>query len=517
MTWRLVSYKQMVAAMSVGLVLRLFFIGYRPFYAGDTRFYEELSRNWLYHGVYGLFVLGKLTPVDMRMPGYPAFLAAIYAVFGTSRPAVMVIQALVDLMTCVLTALIAAHLAPTAKRSFVATAALWMAVLCPFTANYAAAILTETLATFFTTLAILLFLSFLTGPPIANSLTGASLQSLNRRDLSLWAARWLLGGFVVGLGTLVRPEAPLLLAAVAIALTLRWWRKANWSKLVLAGSWMAVGLLLPLMPWAARNARTLGRVEFLGPRYAESQGDFVPRGFYAWTQTWMVRPKESYLVPWKLGRERILIETLPNSAFDSAAEYTRVDALLKSYNADLQMTPMLDRQFSLLAQERTARRPLRSYLFVPAARAWMLWFTPRVELLPYSGDLWPPLYKWRSNHTDFGVTLGYGILGIVYVGLALVGAWRCRSHPAWVLLISYLALRTALLTQLQTVEPRYTIVCFPLVLALGAIGWVSPRTQTSKEEECPIRTIRRPLVAREQGPGDSDNTGRDGRLRGLMG
>lgn len=497
MTGRFVSYKQLAAAMSVGLALRLFFIAFRPFYAGDTKFYEELARNWLYHGIYGLSVLGKLTPVDVRMPGYPAFLAVIYAVFGQSRAAVMIIQALLDLITCALTALIAAYLAPTAKRRFVATVALWTAALCPFTANYAAAILTETLAMFLTTLAILLFVYLLTNPAIANSPTGAAQQLCDQRDIWLWAACWLLGGFVVGLGTLVRPETPLLLAAVGVTLTLRWWRKADWSKLALAGSWMAVGLVLPLMPWAVRNARTLGRIEFLAPRYAESNGDFVPRGFYAWTQTWMVRPKDSYLVPWKLGHEPIRIDTLPRSAFDSANEYARVDALLKSYNTDWHMTPILDRQFALLAQERTARRPLRTYIFVPAARAWMVWFTPRVELLPYSGDLWPPALKWRSNHVDFGVTLGYAILGFVYTGLALAGAWRCRSHPAWVFLISFLALRTALLTQLQTVEPRYTIVCFPMILALGALAWSTPQAQGPPEGYAEFENPT-PLVASEQ-------------------
>ena len=260
---------------------------------------------------------------------------------------------------------------------------------------------------------------------------------------------------------------------------------------------MALGLVLPLMPWAVRNARTLGRIEFLAPRYAESYGDFVPRGFYAWTQTWMVRPKDSYLVPWKLGHEPIRIDTLPSSVFDSANEYARVDALLKSYNTDWHMTPILDRQFALLARERTARRPLRTYMFVPVTRAWMVWFTPRVELLPYSGDLWPPTLKWRSNRMDFGVTLGYGILGFVYAGLALAGAWRCRSHPAWGFLISFLALRTALLTQLQTVEPRYTIVCFPLVLVLGALAWAGPQAQVPLEGYAEFE-IPKPLVASEQ-------------------
>src|ERR1700683_2285619 len=245
----------------------------------------------------------------------------------------MAAQALRDLAACVVVALLAARLAPVSRRAMVGTAALWMAALCPFTADYTAVVLTEALATFFTAAAALVFVYFVTEPGLDLPALGATGWSVRGKVFS-FVGWFLLLGIIVGMGTLVRPETPLVLAAAGIALCVRWWRRADWAKLILATRWMCVGLLLPLAPWAARNARTLGRVEFLAPRYAESQGDFVPRGFYVWTQTWMVRPKESYLVPWKLSREPILIETLPKSAFDSAAEYARVDSLLKTYNED---------------------------------------------------------------------------------------------------------------------------------------------------------------------------------------
>jgi len=456
----------LIPALLAGLALRFFFIAHFSPFSNDTKFYEELARNWLYHGVYGLFVRGELLPVDMRMPGYPALLAAIYAVFGQAGKAIFIVQAIIDLMTCVLTAAIAARLAPASNRGVVATAALWMAALCPFTANYTAAVLTEVLATFLTALGLLVFVCIVGHPSM-----DLPIRSFDRRSLLSAVGWFLLGGALVGVGTLVRPEAPLLLVAVGVVLCVRWRHRADLSKLALALLWMAVGLLLPLVPWAARNARTLGRIEFLAPTYAQAQGDFIPRGFYEWTRTWMVRFGDAYLVPWKLGNAPISIETLPASAFDSAAERDRVAALLSRYNDGWQMTPVLDYEFALLARERSARHPLRTYFFIRVIRAGMIWFTPRIELLPYSGKLWPPGERHRDNPTDFDVTLGFGILNCVYVALALVGAWCCRRHPALAFLIAFVVIRTASLTQLHTVEPRYVLVCFPVVLALGALAF----------------------------------------------
>src|SRR5258707_12209795 len=85
--------KHLAPALLAGLALRLFFIWRFPFYSGDTAYYEELARNWLYHGVYGFYSHGQLVPSDIRAPGYPAFLPGIYFLAGTGRKAVMLLPA----------------------------------------------------------------------------------------------------------------------------------------------------------------------------------------------------------------------------------------------------------------------------------------------------------------------------------------------------------------------------------------------------------------------------------------
>src|ERR1700745_2435548 len=95
-------WTQALFATLAGLVLRLLFIWQFPNEFADSLVYEELARNWLDHRVYGLFLNGTLTPVLVRVPGYPVFLAVVYLFLGRSRLAVMLVQVAVDLSTCFL-------------------------------------------------------------------------------------------------------------------------------------------------------------------------------------------------------------------------------------------------------------------------------------------------------------------------------------------------------------------------------------------------------------------------------
>jgi len=141
-----------ILPLVLGASLRLFFVFRYPGESGDTALYEELATNWLKRGQIAMDVAGQIIPVHIRMPGYPAFLAVVYAITGHTGPtahrAVLVSQVFVDLSTCVMIGALAALLAllcaekANPRRAFLV--GLWLAAVCPFTANYAAVILTET-------------------------------------------------------------------------------------------------------------------------------------------------------------------------------------------------------------------------------------------------------------------------------------------------------------------------------------------------------------------------------------
>jgi Dolichyl-phosphate-mannose-protein mannosyltransferase len=444
-------------AALTGLGLRLFFVLKFPATeSGDSPFYIQLAWNWLRNGVYGFDVNGRLTPVDMRVPGYPAFLAAIFTFAGQSPRGVMLVQAVLDVAGCFVIALIAARLALPAMRRRGTLAALWLAALCPFTANYCAAILTEILVTFLTGLAILVLLE-------------SEVAAAEFAHAPLLANRLLLAGILVGFGTLVRPETPLLVIAAGLALVGKWWRPCDWLKLVRAGVLLSAGLIIPLLPWAARNWTSLHEVQFLAPRYSELPGEYTPLGFISWTNTWLWRVRDVYLVSWKANAEEIPLENLPSSAFDSPEERERIAGVLEQYNDSVTLTPELDQTFREVARERARRHPLRTYVGVPFLRAVTLWFSPRIELLPYSGKIFPLREEWQDDRRDLLATLKLFFMGVLYVALAGIGAWYSRARPGWTLLVLFILVRTAFVVYfVDTPEPRYVLECFPAVIALAA-------------------------------------------------
>src|SRR5437764_3582397 len=140
----------LLAALAA-LALRLFLVWRFPAVVDDSRLYADIAMNWLQHGIYGITDSGQVVPTFSRLPGYPAFLAAVFAIFGWANfRAVLLVQVLFDLGTCFLIA----DLSRRMVSDRAARAAFVLATLCPFLANYAAAALTETLEIFFTSLAL---------------------------------------------------------------------------------------------------------------------------------------------------------------------------------------------------------------------------------------------------------------------------------------------------------------------------------------------------------------------------
>jgi 4-amino-4-deoxy-L-arabinose transferase-like glycosyltransferase len=453
-------------ALAAGLALRLWFVAHAARIDGDTLLYGGIARNWMQHGVYG-FASSPAGPIPtlIRLPGYPLFLVLCFRVFGVEHyDAVMYLQCVIDLGTCVL-------IAALAKRLFgerAAMAALWLSALCPFMAAYPAAPLTEVLTLY--TIALTFY------------------------GLERWRAegggfnRWLwVTAVAMAYSVLLRPEQGLLAVSVISAMLWIVWRQGRGvhptSKALLPIGVAALCVVLPLAPWAMRNWRTFHVVQPLAPRYATDPGELIPLGFQRWYRTWAIDFASTEEVYWNYDSAAVALSDLPPRAFDSTDQYARTAAILNDYNRDFDATVALDARFEALAAERIHDDPIRYYVALPAARLLNMLFRPRAEMFEV------PLEWWRwSEHP--GMTLLAGAMAALNLGYFVVGfagLWRWRRRGwgehlalAWAM-TGFVVLRCALLLTLDNSEPRYTLEFFPLLIVWGSFLFAAdPETHSEK-------------------------------------
>ncbi len=437
------------------LGLRLFLVLCFPGVVDDSRLYANIAENWLQHGIYGVTNSGVIMPTFSRLPGYPAFLAAIFSIFGIENwRAVLTVQVVFDLGTCFLIADLARRL--LSDRA--AKAAFLLAGFCPFLANYAATALTETLEIFFTALALDLAVS---GLRTDREMSGSSRHLV-----------WLGCGFAIGAGILLRPDGGILLAAVGSYFawmflgSLRHNHKEAMTPgvIISAGVLVAAGAVVLLIPWTLRNLHTMHRFEALAPRYANDSDELVMTGFNRWVKTWMADYVSVQEVYWPVPGEELDFTRLPRRAFDSATQREQTRQLFADYNVDHDMTPELDARFAALAAERIHSSPFRYYVRLPAVRIADMWLRPRTELFPSDPRWW----EFNDDHRWLAVSLGFGIINLIYVTMAAAGLLRSRGFFGLGLFVLFLVLRSMFLGTLENPEPRYTLECYPVVIFLAS-------------------------------------------------
>src|ERR1035437_6445760 len=473
------------AALVAGLILRLWFVVHMSVIDGDSLIYGGIAKNWLQHGVYGFMQSGdtpdSIDPTLIRLPGYPIFLAACFRLVGMEHyRAVLYVQVAADLATCWLASGLAGRL--FGRRA--ALVVLWFAALCPFTASYVAAPLTETLV--------------LTS--IALSFYGFARWQEAGAGYNRWL--WVVAA-AVAWSVLLRPEQGLLAAAILPAmlwssLTTREPRN-RLLKSALPVVVAALCVVLPLVPWTIRNWNTFPFFQPLVPKYANDPGELPPVGFGRWYRTWAIEFASTEQVYWKYNGDHIAFGDLPPRAFDAGSQShsdsdsnsnsnsnsndlrNRTAQLLDDYNATTTGTPDIDARFATLAAERIHAPPILYYVGLPVARLLDMTLRPRTEMMPIPLDWW----RWSEYGSQTAFVAAYAALNLAYIALGLTGfyLWKRRAwlspNPSGssrrafrelaIAMAATLILRSVLLLTLDNSEPRYRLEFFPVLFV-----WAGP-------------------------------------------
>jgi 4-amino-4-deoxy-L-arabinose transferase-like glycosyltransferase len=521
---------KILSKKSVYALLLLVALGFRLFVAlrlpndepDDGRVYSQIARNILEQHVYSHDSQAPYVPSIIRLPGYPLFLAGVYAIFGHgNNTAVRVVQAVIDTLTCVLIALVAFEWAvDDERRHRAAIIAFALAAVCPFMAIYVATILTEVWASF---LAVAMVLTA----------TFAFKATIRKRALA-W---WVVTGLLAGLSVLFRPDSGLFAAAIggtlvfsAVFTQRRKDRKGSFfgtfaplRETAFAAVLFSLAFCLVLVPWTIRNRRVFHVFQPLAPTHGEMPGEFVPRGYLLWLRTWLDDSRYVGPVLWSVDTRPISITDFPERAFDSKEERERVAALLDKYNhppdeeaanetpsedssqsdeessddeesqdeeeepeeqeqqqepeeTNVEMTPEIDAAFGQIGQERVAHSRLRYYVVLPLKRAMTLWFDTHSQYYPFNGELLPLKDLDYDIHQQYWLPLFAGLTWL-YTLLGVIGGWllwRSQDHDTrrWLLLAALLIfLRLGFFATLENPEPRYTVEIFPFLMIVAGAGW----------------------------------------------
>ncbi|MEP6944707.1 MAG: glycosyltransferase family 39 protein [Acidobacteriota bacterium] len=478
----------------------------------DSTMYVQLAKNLIEHGSFSIDTAEPYAPTLIRLPGYPLFLAAVYSTFGIdNESAVRVSQGLIYTLTCLLAGILAAAWTNgQRRRRRAAMFTFLLAAVCPFTLVYTAALLTETLTT-----------TFLIGTLLAATFALRSRKSTR----SLWW--WATAGLLAGLNVMLRPDAGLFAFGIGLTIVVSTLfgpgrLKIRLGDRIVKGLVFSIAFLMPLVPWTIRNEQVFGVFQPLAPAHAEMPGEFVSHGYFLWLRTWIDDPKYISPMLWDLELKPIDIKSVPPYAFASDDERARVQQLLDSYNNsdpdhpaakptpqaepddsadddsesqddqaannqdagdddhstdeewDLKISPEVDAGFQQLASERIEREPFRFYVWLPAKRAYAMWFDTHSDFYPFAGELFPLKDLDENTGQEIWLPL-FAALNVIFSVLAFGGiitlcfsaAYRSRM---WLLLVLLTCIpRIAFFGTLENPEPRYLVELFILAAILAGI------------------------------------------------
>ena len=434
-----------ILALAAGAALRIEFLRTHPEIGFDALRYGDIARNWITHGIYGLSSFDasgglRIHPTLLRLPGYPLFLALCFSLFGMEHyMAVMRVQVVLDLVSCLLIAgFVRRVVSPRAG-----TIALFLAALCPFTANYTASPLTESLSIFCVALAMYSFARLLE----------------SRRPLFV-----VILAFAFSYAALLRPDGALVGIAFCPAIFLygrRTWGSFHALKMAVVCGLLAI---LPFIPWTVRNWHTFHVFQPLAPRYATDPGEFIDIGFIQWTKTWCAEFTSTSEIYWNADSDKMDVNNLPSRAFDSPSQRDETSSIFDAYNEKTTVGPDIDSRFQALAQERIHAHPLRYYVQLPLLRVADMWLRPRLEMMWFELRWW----QYAQHHDETIKAWAYAALNFAYLLLALIGMLRWPRFSG--VMLVFILLRSGLLATVEAPEPRYTLECFPMVIAWASVA-----------------------------------------------
>src|SRR3989338_6568609 len=420
--------KFIISILIFALIIRLayiFFVPQFPLLKDDLQ-YNVIAGNLL--GGKG-FSYDSVNPTAARGPVYPAFLAAIYFLFGQSYPAARLAQAVISALNCLLIYWIGKKLY---SRAVGLSASLMMSIY-PSTIGYTGLLYSETLSACLVSASILLFI-----------------VSKKKSKFGLF----VVTGVFLGLTVLCYPKF-ILLPFVLVLFGL--WSNNLSRKYILLGGFI-LGTVLTLSFWTIRNFIVFRKI--------------IPVSVGVGTSLWYSTLPEDY-TEWYFEKEPLKSE------------------MIKLYPVLQGPAEQHDFLFSVNTNEIFAQKAMMNiknnpglFVWLSAKRFFRQWLSSNansIYVLRYSNSD----YLRSGNYAVFSVKLllilmhiyvvAFGCLGIlVDIGLKLKNIFS----PVLLTILCSIFINSLFITQ-----PRYQIPVLGLLLIYTAFGsfWALDRLTKKRD------------------------------------
>lgn len=405
---------------------RLFFVLYSGFMGGDAFTYDAIARNI----VSGRgFAIDPASPTVFVPPIYPLFLASIYALFGAVPGLAMFVQAALGAFSAWAVYLVG--------RRLLGDPSAFIGALCaavyPQLAWFSDLLVTESVTFFLMSSAML-----------------ASSALLRRRP---WLSSGVAGA-LFALATLSSPRLALLPIGLPIVDLLRY---RSWRRAACLGATIALGYVIVLTPWVARNALEFGR--------------FIPltvgtQGITFWDGT---ANKPLYKFPYRewAQTEPLVARFVYHYIDNPGLERELIDDRIQ-----------LERDFDAAALRNIATDPV-GYLGNRVRQVPFLWVQPAA----FAGHLRPPFVAQNVNlstmleQRDWSAAAMrvFTILAftVAFYALFVLGAWTTRRRWREISLLYMPAIYVAIVQTPQLIDQRYSVFSHPYLWLVAGAGMVS--------------------------------------------
>jgi len=452
------SSRTRLAVVLMALLHAAFFIVYqRPDWEiawSDQGGYQQLGAGMAKSG--GEFTRypdsPTFIPEVLRTPGYPAFVAVIYRLFGVSTMPVAIAQAFVFVLICLLVYALTARIAGYQA----ATAAAIMTALFPPLPYYGALVLTEVWTTFVLIAAVLVCLR--------------AVQSGRTRD-------FLIAGLLFSCTTLVRPAFILLPFGLAAAMPILVPSERNRRRI---GQWAALALVagVTMVPWFTYNYVYLGR-------FTLSPAGGIGRGLWegSWQGRWAGRAHNDLTKIAEVTTDRAELDAKVREV--AARERIAPDGMLEYVHEwqdirriwETPTDPMERARARVVADQeylRAAVEHLREDL-----PGWVKRHLTRSPIILWATDI--PIRFTDINDAPVIVIRLIWLVQVILLAIAAAGIIvllrRGRYAEAALMTLPLLYVTAVHLPLLC--ETRQSLPVKPLVIALAAVAITSRRTAAS--------------------------------------